>query len=122
MSKQITLLVPEKLGEELENYQEQIVEILELGLQQVKSQDVQTYADEDVILTLLASQPDPKEILALRPSPELQARVNELIKRSKEKTLSDKEEAELQRYFSLEHLVRLAKAHASKQLKQRNKE
>jgi hypothetical protein len=118
MAKEITLQVPEELGQELETHQEHLVEILELGLQQIKTQENYSYPDENAILELLASQPNPKKILALKPTPELQARVNDLIHRSKEGQLSNKEEAELERYFTLEHLVRLAKAHASKQLKQ----
>ena len=58
----------------------------------------------------------PEQVLAIRPSSELQARVSELLGRSKDGELSRQEETELERYLTLEHLVRLAKAHAHKQL------
>jgi hypothetical protein len=114
MLKEITLQVPEELGNELENYQGQLVEILELGLLEIKSSEKNIFEDENAILELLASQPEPEKIIALRPSPELQSRINELVQKSKNNQSTAKEEAELERYFALEHLVRLAKAHASK--------
>jgi len=71
---------------------------------------------ESTLIELLTSQPTPEQVLAIRPSPELQARVSELLGRSKEGELSRQEETELERYLTLEHLVRVAKAHAHKQL------
>jgi len=43
-------------------------------------------------------------------------RVSELWARNKEGELSRQEETELERHLTLEHLVRLAKAHAYKRL------
>ncbi len=54
----------------------------------------------------------------LRPSPRLQARASALLARSKQGELSRQEEAELERYLVLEHLVRLAKVHAAQRLEQ----
>jgi len=71
---------------------------------------------ESTLIELLTSQLTPEQVLAIRPSPELQARVSELLGRSKEGELSRQEETELERYLTLEHLVRLAKAHAHKQM------
>jgi hypothetical protein len=67
------------------------------------------------IVNLLASQPTPDQIMAIRPSPEFQARVSELLAQSKAGTISRQGEAELERYLMLEHLVRLAKARAYEQ-------
>jgi hypothetical protein len=53
----------------------------------------------------------PDQVLALRPFPELQARVSALLARSKTGELSQQENTELERYLMLEHLVRLAKVH-----------
>lgn len=53
-----------------------------------------------------------EEILALQPSSILQERVTELLAKAKLHPLSDQEEAELDGYFRLEHLVRLAKGQA----------
>ena len=74
------------------------------------------FQDENAIMQLLASQLAPEQVLSIRPSPEFQAHVSELLHRSKQGELSRQEEAELERYLLLEHLVRLAKAHAYKQL------
>jgi len=71
---------------------------------------------ESAITQLLACQPAPEQVLSIRPSPEFQAHVSELLHRSKQGDLSHPEEAELERYLVLEHLVRLAKAHAYEQL------
>ena len=46
----------------------------------------------------------------------MQARVSELLRRSKADGLSREEEVELDRYRYLEHLVRLAKARALEQI------
>lgn len=74
-------------------------------------------ANDDVrrIINLLASQPTPLEILAIQPSADFQARVTDLLTRNKTGALSRREEAELERYLMLEHLVRLAKARAYQQ-------
>ncbi len=66
----------------------------------------------------MASQPTPRQILAVRPSPEFQTRVSDLLAQSKAGTLSAKGEAELESYLTIEHLVRLAKAHAFLALRQ----
>ena len=62
-------------------------------------------------------QPTPQQVLAIAPSPELQDRVSELLDRSKRGELSEREENELDRFFMLEHFVRLAKANALKQVR-----
>jgi hypothetical protein len=74
------------------------------------------YQDERQIVELLASQPSLEAILAIRPTPALQARTSELLERNKSGSLSRSEEVELDRYLLLEHWVRLAKAHAYKNL------
>ncbi|MCG6137332.1 MAG: hypothetical protein MET45_22305 [Nostoc sp. LLA-1] len=47
-----------------------------------------------------------------------QTRVSDLLAQSKAGTLSAKSEAELERYLTIEHLVRMAKAHVFEQLRQ----
>jgi hypothetical protein len=114
---QITIEIPDDLAQRLQQFQSQLPEVLELGLQEFQSQQrFSNFLDEQDIIALLASQPTPDQILALRPSPEFQARVSELLAESKAGTLSTKGEAELERYLTLEHLVRLAKTHALAQL------
>ena len=74
------------------------------------------YEDADAIIQVLASRPTPDQVLSIRPSEAMQSRASELLGRSKEGALSREEEAELERYFLLEHLVRLAKARALEEL------
>jgi hypothetical protein len=61
------------------------------------------------------SQVSPEQVIVARPSPELQSRVSELLERAKSQTLTRQEERELDHYLVLEHLLRLAKAHAYRQ-------
>jgi len=114
---QITINIPDELSEQLAQYQAQLPQLLELGLRELQLQEWQSVSlDEQAIIVLLASQPTPEQILAVRPSPDLQARASTLLQQSKIGTLSAKDAIELERYLTLEHLVRLAKAHALKQL------
>jgi hypothetical protein len=68
------------------------------------------------VVAVLTSQPTPEQVLALNPSDAMQARVSDLLRRSKAEGLSRAEESELDRYLYLEHLVRLAKARALDQI------
>jgi hypothetical protein len=117
---EITIQVPDELGQQLRLYQDRLPEVLERGLRELVAERSGGFQNEDGIIELLTSQPAPEQVLALHPSPELQARVSELLYRNKKETLSDQEETELERYLLLEHLVRLAKAHAYKQLANRS--
>ncbi len=108
----ITIEVPEKLAGKLRPYQDRLLELLELGLREVQQTPGETSQDIEEILSLLASRPTPEEILAIRPSDEVQARFSSLLAQSKTGTISRAEESELERYLMLEHLVRLAKAQA----------
>jgi hypothetical protein len=116
MTVEITIEVPDSLAFEVERYRERLPEVLERGLREVALERPADFVDENAILSLLASQPQPEQVLALRPSSEFQARVTELLARNKEGELSRHEERELERALTLEHLVRLAKAHASHRL------
>jgi hypothetical protein len=108
--------VSDVLGQQLRRFRQRLPEILERGLREMLAEEPGEFQDENAIIELLTSQPTPEQVLAIRPSSELQARVSELLGRSKDGELSRQEETELERYLTLEHLVRLAKAHAHKQL------
>ncbi len=66
----------------------------------------------DEIVDLFARGEGTGAVLAFRPSDEAQARVRELLTRSKEGTLSDEEQAELERFGELERLMQRVKARA----------
>lgn len=113
---QIILEVPDRLGEQLHALGDRLPEALDRALQELTSPETISYQDDRQIVELLASQPSPEVILAIRPTPALQTRMSELLDRNKSGTLSRSEEVELDRYLLLEHWVRLAKTHAYKRL------
>lgn len=55
---------------------------------------------------------DPQRVLAFHASPEIQQRVELLLDKKKEAGLTEEEFSELEHYFILEHIVRLAKSRA----------
>jgi predicted transcriptional regulator len=115
---QITIEVPDRLGEQLQQLGDRLPEALDRAVQELAptGTGTTTYQDDSQIVELLASQPSPEVVLAIRPTPALQARMSELLEQNKAGTLTRSEEVELDRYLLLEHWVRLAKAHAYKNL------
>jgi 16S rRNA C1402 (ribose-2'-O) methylase RsmI len=113
---QITIEVPDRLGEQLQQLGDRLPEALDRIIQELNLSTTISYQDDRQIVELLASQPTPEVILAIRPTPALQARMSELLEQNKSGTLTRSEEVELDRYLLLEHWVRLAKAHAYKNL------
>ena len=63
-------------------------------------------------IDFIAAGTTPEQIIAFRPSPTAQNRVKELIAQEKEDGLSPEEQAELDHFFHLEHILRVAKARA----------
>lgn len=62
------------------------------------------------IADFLASGPSPDELLGFRPSPQTQARAEELLGKLKEGCLSVEERGELDRFEQVERLMRFVKA------------
>jgi hypothetical protein len=116
MTIEITIQIPDALGRQLQQVRDRLPEVLERGLRDVLADSGDSFPDERTIMAVLTSQPTPEQVLALHPSPELQARASELLDRSKRGELMPQERTELDRYLLLEHLVRLAKANAYKRL------
>jgi hypothetical protein len=58
----------------------------------------------------------PRKILAYKSSAKAQERVNQLLEKNKINGLSEAENAEMERYMAIEHIVRLAKAKAVQKL------
>lgn len=61
------------------------------------------------IIDFIAAGPTPAEVAAFHPSERPQQRVQTLLRRQKSENLKVQEEAELEHYMQLEHLMRLAK-------------
>jgi hypothetical protein len=64
------------------------------------------------IIDFIAAGTTPETVLAFRPSREVQERVAELVERSQEGSISTEDQAELDDYLQLEHLMIMAKARA----------
>ncbi|MCH8047355.1 MAG: hypothetical protein IID44_26950 [Planctomycetes bacterium] len=64
----------------------------------------------DDLLDLLAQSADPERLRAFRLSDEKQTRLDGLLEKNREGTLSADESSELDNYERFEHLVRMLKA------------
>ncbi len=109
---QVTLELPDSLASSLRDAGEHLPRILELGVRAWAASGRPEYDGTAEALEALARLPTPDEVLALRPSPSLQARIEELLEKNRTAGLSPAERREWQGYQYLEHLVRLAKASA----------
>lgn len=115
MSIDITIRIPDDLGRQLEAYRDRLPELLERGLRDVQLEASPPLSDASQIVAMLNGQTTPQQVVAFRATDALQARVSDLLARSKDESLTQAEETELDRYLYLEHLVRLAKARAFEQ-------
>ncbi len=116
-SVKITLDLPDELAADLRQFEQQSANIVAAGLREVKAPGGARFHGLGQVLEKLAELPSPEEVLELRPSPELQARISELLRKNRDEGLSAEEEAEWQRYELVEHLVRVAKTRAALKLK-----
>ena len=108
----ITLDIPNELATRLEPLTNQLPRILELGLRELNADAQLGFEGTAEVLEILAGLPTPTEILALRPSETLQARLSTLLEKNRTEILNSEEEQEWERYQYLEHLIRIAKAKA----------
>jgi hypothetical protein len=114
----LTLTIPDELATRLRAVEDRLPEILELGLRERLSNG-RGYAGLNDLLETLARLPSPEEVLALRPAPVFEERIEELLDRNRTAGLSDEERQESERYEYIEHLIRLAKARAIQRQAQR---
>jgi hypothetical protein len=113
---ELTLTIPDDLATRLRPVQDRLPQILERGLRDL---DIPSPAFTGLgeVIEMLARLPSAEEVLALRPSPELQARVDHLLSKNRGPGLSDDEQREWKQYEYAEHLVRIAKAKAALNLR-----
>jgi hypothetical protein len=110
---QYTVDVPSELAPQPTDAGEQnLAQILALGLREWRSRQKPEFPGLNAIVERLAQLPDPQEVLALRPTPEMEHRIGELLAKNREGGLSPDEEAEWERFEFAEHIVRVAKARA----------
>src|SRR5580704_1119943 len=112
----ITLSLPDDLASQVRAQQEQLPKILELGLRELNAGGQFGFEGAADVLELLAALPTPEEILNLRPSARLSARVAELVEKSRAGEMTALDEEEWERYEYLEHLARMAKAAAQQKI------
>ena len=114
---QVTIDLPENLAINLQSHKGKLSKIFELGLREFRANSSIGYKSVADVLEFLANLPKPEEIIALRPSEDLQNKINELLEKNRREGLSEAEEQIWASYEFIEHLVRIAKAKASAQLK-----
>lgn len=68
------------------------------------------------ILDFMVSAPSPEEIVAFKPSPQMEARLAELMAKNKQDALSDDERHELEAFLQLNHFVNMLKIRARRKL------
>jgi len=112
----ITLSLPDDLASQIQAQQQQLPRILELGLRELNAGGQSGFDGAADVLELLAALPSPEEILNLRPSARLSARVAEIVEKSRAGEMTPLDEEDWERYEYLEHLVRMAKAAAQVKL------
>jgi hypothetical protein len=69
----------------------------------------------DELAYFLASL-SPRKVLQYKASPKAQERVNILLEKNQKDGLNAQESAEMERYMTLEHIIRLAKSKSLQQL------
>ena len=108
---QVIIDVPEKLARQLEGQREHLAEILELGLSRRWSNTNSLWRE---VLAFLARGPKPDEIVEFHASDRATQRMQELLEKSKEHSITAEEEAELDGIEWVNHLFALIKARAWK--------
>ena len=114
---QVTIDLPENLVVNLQSHKGKLTRIFELGLREFKASSSIGYKSVADVLEFFANLPAPDEILALRPSVEMQEKIDELLEKNWHEGLSEAEEQTWASYEFVEHLVRIAKSKALAQLK-----
>jgi hypothetical protein len=107
----LTLSIPDELATRLRAVEDRLPEVLELGLRELLAVPP-GYAGLNDVLETLARLPSPEEVIALRPSAQLQSRIDALLGRMRADGLSSEERKEWERYEYIEHLIRMAKIRA----------
>ncbi len=121
----LTIQIPDELAVRLEPLQSrlpellwQLVDVNDLPAAVSSETQVELADDNSVyqeVLDFLIRRPTPEEIINFKVSPQNQMRLQSLLEKNRQATLSSIELAELDVYQQLEHLMILLKARASSQ-------
>jgi hypothetical protein len=102
----VTVEVPDELTDRLNEIGERLPEFLALSLEQ-PAVPAKLYRD---ILSFLASDPAPEEIIAFRPAPEIIERLKTLLAREASGEINQTEKEEIDEFERIEHLLVMIKA------------
>jgi len=117
----MTIDIPNELARRLNPFKYELPQLLERGLHDYNLPKVTSFQGINEILEFLAKLPSPEEILALKPTQELQLQIETLLEKKHHQPLNSIEEQQWQQYEYLEHLIRIAKTHALLKLNAKNK-
>jgi hypothetical protein len=115
---QVTFELPDDVAIELQSVEDQLPQILTLGLREFNTISQEGFSGMAEVLEFLASLPTESAIIALRPSEALQTQLSILLEKNRTVGLTPIEEQLWQHYQYLEHIVRIAKARAFLKLKE----
>ncbi len=118
MLSTLQLNIPQELAIRLQPLQGQIPQILELGLRELNAKKQPGFEGTSDVLEFLAGLPTPDEIIRLRPSEKMQAKIKYLLDKNQSEGLNSDEQAEWEQYQYIEHLVRIAKTKAHIKIKE----
>ena len=110
---ELTIQIPDDLAERLQPVQNQLIEIIELGLSEISRSQNALHSE---VIEFLASGPAPQAIIDFHPSAEARARVVDLLNKNQRGTLSAEEQGELDQYENLDFIMTLVKARARRHL------
>jgi hypothetical protein len=108
----ITLEIPDYLAPKVTDWQNQLLQALEIGLEELESREQIGFSGMTEVLAFLADCPTPQEIINLRPSESLQNQITHLLEKNRTVGLTPNEDKFWKSYESLEHFVRTLKAKA----------
>jgi hypothetical protein len=114
----LTLNINDELAAFLPQGDAAIAAVFEAGLRKKTIQAHWQVEEMSELTELLANLPTPVEVLNIRPSPKLTARVETLLQRTKSIGLSSSEKAEWLEILQMEHTMRLAKSRAAQLVSQ----
>jgi hypothetical protein len=104
---QMTIEIPEELARQLEPERGRVAEIIVRGLRRSWSGGSEIRRE---IVSFLARRPGADEIVEFRPSEQVTARAQELLRRNGQGPLTPQEEAELDEMCEVDRFVSLIKA------------
>ena len=111
----VTLELPDELGAELLPQRALLTRLLEAGVRR-RRQASPLLRDLSVMLERLAESPGAEEVAAMRVSADAQERLEELLERNREGSLSEADRNEWAEYERMEYPLRAAKTVAMSRL------